>query len=260
MRDIMEFEITKAILEESVKEFADLTNVDVVVVGAGPAGLTASIYLAKKGLKTLILERRLSYGGGIGGGGMLFHKIVLSIDAKNILDDIGCVYYQYKNNNKLLVTDTYELMTSLAHSALRNNVKILFGITVNDVVYRLEPLRICGVVIQWSAVIIAGIHVDPLMINSKAVVDATGHDAEVLNIVARKIPDTNLSIPGEKSMYTSLAENIVVEKTGKVLEGLYATGMSVAALHGLPRMGPIFSSMLLSGKKVAEIIVNDLMR
>jgi thioredoxin reductase (NADPH) len=35
---------------------------DVVIVGAGPAGLTAGIYCARAGLKTLILER--SYPGG----------------------------------------------------------------------------------------------------------------------------------------------------------------------------------------------------
>ena len=29
------------------------------------------------GLKTVVFERRLSFGGGIGGGGMLFHKIVV---------------------------------------------------------------------------------------------------------------------------------------------------------------------------------------
>jgi len=38
---------------------------DVVVIGAGPNGVLASAYLAKAGLKTLVLERRLECGGGL---------------------------------------------------------------------------------------------------------------------------------------------------------------------------------------------------
>jgi len=104
----------------------------------------------------------------------------------------------------------------------------------------------------------AGLHVDPLFIYSKAVVDATGHDAEVLSIVSRKVPEAGIVLPGEKSAYSEIAEKLVVEKTGRVLPGLYVAGMAVAALHGLPRMGPIFGGMLLSGKRVASIIESDL--
>jgi thiamine thiazole synthase len=34
--------------------------------------------------------------------------------------------------------------------------------------------------------------------------------------------------------------------------------MAVAALHQTPRMGPIFGGMLLSGKRVADLIVEKL--
>ena len=51
---------------------------------------------------------------------------------------------------------------------------------------------------------------------------------------------------------------MVVDYTGKVAEGLYVTGIAVCEVFGLPRMGPIFGGMLMSGKKIAEIIEKDL--
>lgn len=59
-------------------------------------------------------------------------------------------------------------------------------------------------------------------------------------------------------MWASEAERLTVEKTGKVAPGFYVAGMAVAALHQTPRMSPIFGGMLLSGKKVAELIIKDL--
>ncbi len=43
---------------------------DVVIVGAGPAGLTAAVYAASEGLETIVLERGIS-GGQIGGTSLI---------------------------------------------------------------------------------------------------------------------------------------------------------------------------------------------
>jgi ribulose 1,5-bisphosphate synthetase/thiazole synthase len=49
-----------------------------------------------------------------------------------------------------------------------------------------EDDKVTGLVLNWSAVDIAKLDIDPLTIRSKFVIDATGHAAEVCNLVARK--------------------------------------------------------------------------
>uniref|UniRef100_A0A7J3JN60 Thiamine thiazole synthase n=1 Tax=Ignisphaera aggregans TaxID=334771 RepID=A0A7J3JN60_9CREN len=253
----LEERISRAIWRQTSRDWLDISSVDVIIVGAGPAGMTAARYLADEGFKVVVFERRLSFGGGIGGGGMLLHKIVVDETAIPILKDFK-IKHLYDDEEDLYVVDASELMAKLAAGAIDSGAKIIHGIHIEDVIYRENPTRIEGIVIQWSSVIMSGLHVDPLFILSKAVIDATGHDAEVLQIIARKLPEAKILLAGEKSAYSELSEKTVVEYTGRVIPGLYVAGMAVAALHGLPRMGPIFSSMLLSGKKIAEVVSKDL--
>ena len=62
---MIETDISRAILEEYQRTLLEHLENDVVIVGAGPAGLTAGYYLSKAGLKATIVERKLSTGGGI---------------------------------------------------------------------------------------------------------------------------------------------------------------------------------------------------
>jgi thiazole-adenylate synthase len=251
-----ESEITRAIIKYALRDLDEYSKVDVLIVGAGPSGMTAAYYLAKAGLKTLVLERRFSFGGGIGGAANHLPRIVVEYPASEILSEVGVRLYEYGDG--LFVVDPAEMIAKLASRAIDAGAKFLLGVHVDDVIFRDNPPRITGVAVIWSTVQMAGVHTDPIFLEAKAVVDATGHDAEVVAVASRKTPELGIKLYGEKSAYVDAAEDLVVKYTGKVVDGLYVTGMAVAAVHGLPRMGPIFGSMLLSGKRVAELIISDL--
>ncbi len=251
--------ISRAITESFLKDFMDAMEVDVAIVGAGPAGMTAAYYLAKNGIKTVIFERQLKIGGGMPGGGMMFNRIVVQEEGKKLLDEFGVETKEYKTG--YFIADSLEATSTLCSKAIKAGARIFNLISVEDVMIREED-RITGLVLNWSATSIAGLHVDPLTIRSKIVIDATGHSSEVCHIVVNKIGarlNTKTGgIAGEKPMWADVAESLIMDNTNEVYPGLLVAGMAANAVHGAPRMGPIFGGMLLSGKKAAEIALDAL--
>jgi len=251
---IRDIDITRLIVEEFNKEFLDNIQIDVAIVGAGPSGLTAARYLAKEGKKVVIFERKISPGGGMWGGGIGYPIIVIK-QGHEILEEVGvrCV-----KNGEYWIANSVESVAKLLSSAMDAGVKVFNGMSVEDVMVR--DGRVCGVVINWSAILAAGLHIDPVSIEAKAVIDATGHDCNIVKVVERKygLSTSTGKIEGEKAMWADEGERKTVENTGEVFPGLYVTGMAANAVHGSPRMGPIFGGMLLSGKKVAEMVMEKL--
>ncbi|ABE52983.1 sulfide-dependent adenosine diphosphate thiazole synthase [Methanococcoides burtonii] len=253
-----EVTISRAIIEEFSKVFLDYTDVDVALVGGGPANLVAAKYLAEAGLKTVIYEKKLAVGGGMWAGGMMFPRIVVQEDALHILDEFGISYHEYENG--YYVANSIESVGKLISGATSAGAEIFNLVNVEDVMIR-ENDEICGLVINWTAVEIGKLHVDPLAIRSKVVVDGTGHPAVVCSTVQRKVPGAKLGelgVVGEKPMWADVGEKMLLDTTKEVYPNLYVAGMAANAVAGAPRMGPVFGGMLLSGKQVAELIIERL--
>ncbi|MHC4592481.1 MAG: ribose 1,5-bisphosphate isomerase, partial [Planctomycetota bacterium] len=114
---------------------------------------------------------------------------------------------------------------------------------------------VAGAVVNWSPVSALPRQitcVDPVALESRFVVDATGHDASV---VSKLEQHGILTKKGTGAMAVGRSEDLVVAHTGQVHPGLIVTGMAVSATYGLPRMGPTFGAMLLSGRKGADVIL-----
>jgi len=257
---IDETKITRAIVKTAVEDLLSCLQVDVGIAGGGPAGLTCAYYLARGGAKVAIFERRLNYGGGMPGGGMLFPRVVVQEAALSIIKETKVKIKKFSPG--LYTADSVAMVTLLGAAAINAGVRIFPAILVEDVLIR-ENDRACGLVLNWTAVKMSGLHVDPLAVKAKFVVDATGHEAEVAHIIERKIYGAKFKtasgkVMGEKSMWANEGEKRIVDYTDEAYPGLYLAGMSVCAVYGLPRMGAIFGGMLLSGKKAAQLILRRL--
>lgn len=251
--------ISRAITESFMKDFQKAMDVEVAIGGTGPAGMTAAYYLAKEGIKTVIFERNLRPGGGMPGGGMMFNTIVVQEAAKAILDEFDVRTREYETG--YYTADSVEASSAICLKAIQAGAKIFNLMSIEDVMIR-EDDRITGLVLNWSAVTLAKLHVDPLSIRSKVVIDATGHASEICHIVVNKLGGRLRTegggIMGERSMWAEVAERKIIENTREVYPGLIVAGMAANAVCGTPRMGPIFGGMLLSGKRAAAVAIEVL--
>lgn len=249
-----EHAISVAIVNSFTSKLIEGLNLDVAIVGAGPSGLVAARYLAEAGLKTAIFERKLAPGGGVWGGGMLFNEAVVQQEALHILDDFNIGYRAVKDGYYTL--DTVEMASGLIFGAMKSGAKIFNSVSVEDIVFKEK--QVGGLVINWTPVERLAMHVDPLTVMSRAVVDGTGHPSEIVRLASSKagirLDTESGGIVGEKPMWAETGEQQTVDGTREYYPGLYACGMSASNVSGGYRMGPIFGGMLLSGVKVAELI------
>ena len=258
--EVLETTISRAIIGKFSEKILDSLSVDTAIVGAGPSALVAAHYLAKAGVRTAIFERKLAPGGGTWGGGMLFNEVVVQDASLDILDEFGITHKPIAGSPGFHTLDSVEMASGLIFGAVKAGAKIFNSVSVEDIVF--HNRQVGGLVINWTPVERLGMHVDPLTVVSRCVLDGTGHPSEIIRLAVDKaqlkLDTATGGILGEKPMWVDSGEASTVENTREYYPGLFACGMSANNVMGGYRMGPIFGGMLLSGRKAAELILKKL--
>lgn len=250
-----EKDVTRAIVQGFARQFDEYIESDVIIIGAGPAGLMAGKVIASAGHKAFIIERNNYLGGGFWIGGYLMNKVTVRAPADRILDELGIPHEEAVPG--LHVADGPHACSKLIAAACDAGVKFANMTVFEDVVLR-ENGRVAGAVINWSPISALPRQitcVDPVAIECRLLIDATGHDASV----AKKLEERGvLKTVGFGAMWVEQSEDAIVEHTGECHPGLIVAGMAVSTVYGLPRMGPTFGGMLLSGVRAAEVALERL--
>ncbi|HLG22422.1 MAG TPA: NAD(P)-binding protein, partial [Candidatus Manganitrophaceae bacterium] len=134
IQPLREAEITRNIAREYFKEFDQLIESDVIIVGSGPSGLVCGKELASSGFKVVLIEQLNHLGGGFWNGGYLMNKATIAHPAQEILQKIGVPCKEVSKH--MFIVDPPHATAKLIGSAYDAGLKVLNMTKVVDLVLR----------------------------------------------------------------------------------------------------------------------------
>ncbi|KAG0303438.1 triosephosphate isomerase [Linnemannia gamsii] len=231
---IKEADVSREMTRRYMTDMIDHAETDVVVIGAGSAGLSCAWELSKNpDVQVTVIEQSVSPGGGAWLGGQLFSAMIVRKPGHHFLAEL----------------------------LMRPNVKLFNALAAEDLI--VKNGRVAGVVTNWTLVTLhhdTQSCMDPNVIEAKVVVSSTGHDGPMGASGVKRLQKIGLikNVPGMIALDMNAAEDGIVANTREVVPGMVITGMEVAELDGVPRMGPTFGAMMLSGQKAAHCALKSL--
>ncbi|KAG0365185.1 triosephosphate isomerase [Mortierella sp. AD032] len=243
-------------------DMIDHAETDVVVIGAGSAGLSCAWELSKNpDIQVTVIEQSVSPGGGAWLGGQLFSAMIVRKPGQHFLAEVGVPFEDCNENYVVVKHAALFTSTILSKLLMRPNVKLFNALAAEDLI--VKNGRVAGVVTNWTLVTLnhdTQSCMDPNVIEAKVVVSSTGHDGPMGASGVKRLQKIGLvkNVPGMIALDMNAAEDGIVRNTREVVPGMVITGMEVAELDGVPRMGPTFGAMMLSGQKAAHCALKSL--
>jgi digeranylgeranylglycerophospholipid reductase len=154
---------------------------DVLVVGAGPAGLGAALTCVKLGLKTIVLEKMAHLGIPIKTSALTWNTVFDNwiLDSRSIAQKISKISLNFNNGEKKVLLDfgktvggtlNYSyFLQELATRFVETGGTILIGATCEKPLLTKE--RVCGAIISYQG--------KKREITAKLVIDASGPSAVI---------------------------------------------------------------------------------
>lgn len=135
---IRESEVSRAMTTRYMKDMYDFAEADVIITGAGSAGLSCAYELSKyPELKIAIIEQSVSPGGGAWLGGQLMSAMIVRKPAHLWLDELGI---EYEEMDRFVIVKHAALFTStiMAKVLAAPNIKLFNATAVEDLIIKVR--------------------------------------------------------------------------------------------------------------------------